>query len=111
MDLFDFLKILLEESIFMIGKLALLDRWSCPREGKEAKTSERNGQQKSAKENPLLQRAKETDVYFFFSAKSIDYQDWESNSRPRSSRRTVGIVYSIASEPSTQCFSVGSIRS
>jgi hypothetical protein len=31
---------------------------------KEAKTSERNGQQKSAKENPLLQRAKETDVYF-----------------------------------------------
>jgi hypothetical protein len=37
-----------------------------PGKAKEAKTNERNGQQKSAKENPFLQRAKETDVYFFF---------------------------------------------
>jgi hypothetical protein len=48
----------------MIGNSALLDL-SVLRKQKEAKTSERNGQQKSAKENPLLQREKETDVYFF----------------------------------------------
>jgi hypothetical protein len=37
MDLFDFLKILSEESIVMMGQLALLDRWSCPRESKRSK--------------------------------------------------------------------------